>query len=334
MSVAELRKGRVLCLHVESGEIRTTSIEMRNYLFLRESDGRLFYRDGREIWMIDLPDGRPEQICVVPDEVPGIPSVITCDGRYVIMDDTVDPDVRIRLAEISDDSETYWALMDRERSTTLYAYDLVDKTSRSVWHSDELRAHHLDPSPTDPTLFKFAPDGPAMYEQRIMAARVAGGRPWKVYAQERGEMTVHEFWWPDGSQIAYKYQDRRDDPTVRAIPYAEYANVPTLFCIADSNGNEIYRSDPINFWHTHICVSPDCKLLGGEGTHDHMYVHAALFDQRCTTIDFVPLATVHSEYHSFSAAAVNAFFLADSRTLVYSDTIDGKQQVCAVEADI
>jgi len=330
----EQHRSNIFCLHIDSGELRDTSINMRDSLFLREQDGRLFYRDGRHIWAINLPDGQPEPIGSLPDEVPGKPVIITCDGRVVISQVIVDPDVDRLLADISDEPDTYWNCVYRRRSTTLYAYDLVDKTSRLLWHNDTRRAHHLDPSPTDPTLFKFAPDGPAMYEQRILAARVTEGEAWKIYPQQRGELTVHEFWWPDGLHIGYKYQDRRDDPTVRELPYAEYAPVPTRFCIADVNGDEIYRSDPINCWHTHICVSPDAMLLSGEGTHDHMFVYAALFDQKSTTIDFIPLATLHSKYHPFSAAMVNSVFLADCKTLIYGDTIDGKLQVCAVEVDL
>lgn len=103
---------------------------------------------------------------------------------------------------------------------------------------------------------------------------------------------------------------------------------------ADAQGKETYRSDPINFWHTHICASADGSLLGGEGTHDHMYVYGAHFDPRSTTVDFVALATIHSKYHPFSAASVNCLFLEDSRTLVYGDTINGTMQLCAVEVEI
>ena len=48
----------------------------------------------------------------------------------------------------------------------------------------------------------------------------------------------------------------------------------------------------------------------------------------------MPLATIHTPYLAFAGNQVNAGFSADSRWLIYNDTVDGKLQVCAVAVDL
>jgi len=85
----------------------------------------------------------------------------------------------------------------------------------------------------------------------------------------------------------------------------------------------------------YIAIAPDSRLLCGEGTDGHSFVHAAAFCMQDSRIQFVPLATIHTPYRPFSVGQhVNAGFSADNRWLLYNDTIEEKLQVCAVPVDL
>jgi hypothetical protein len=167
----------------------------------------------------------------------------------------------------------------------------------------------------------------------MWTVRVDGSGLTQIRPQEWNEMITHEFWWPGGQLIGFKYQDRRNDPTVHDLPWAEYAPIPTRFGLADLSGKQVYESAPLAHYHSHVFASPDGAMLCGEGTHDHSFIFRARFDIANPQIDFQPMATIHTPYAPLAGQIVNASFSADSRWLLYNDTIDGRLQVCAVRVD-
>ena len=302
---------------------------------LRESDGRF--------WRWDGPDNSPwthestaSQFSLddrLPDEMPGNIVDVTCDGRKLILqaihtDNEADTHFR------GDNAEEIWRFLERPRHGGLWAYDLFDKTMTTLVELEGIGPIHPDASPTDPAVVKFSHDRYDGYCQRIWTVRTDGSGLTPIRPQERGEVVTHEFWWPDGSLIGYKYQDRRNDPTIRENPWAEYAPVATRFGLSGLDGREVFLSDPLNSYHSHIFVSMDGTLLCGEGTDGNSFAHAARIDLGDTRVDFVPLATIHTKYHPFAGQGVRTCFTGDNRWLVYNDTIEGRHQVCAVRVDI
>jgi oligogalacturonide lyase len=281
-----------------------------------------------------LPDGTPQIVGELPEGWPRSGSIITCDGRTVISSVfEVDQSKEYPLPTTMD-PELLWQWAARPRCGSLQAYDLGTGEENTVIALKGLLPIHADASPTDPTLLKFSHDDYDAFCQRIWTVRTNGSGLTKIRPQERGELVTHEFWWPDGQYIGYKYQDRRHDATIHDLPWAEYSPIPTQFGLANLAGEEFYLSDPLNHYHTHINVSPDGRTLSGEGTDGHLFVYAAAFSPQSTRIDFIPHATVHTPYVPFRANQVNASFSADGEWIIFNDRIDGKSQVCAVKVEV
>jgi hypothetical protein len=77
--------------------------------------------------------------------------------------------------------------------------------------------------------------------------------------------------------------------------------------------------------------SPNGDMISGEGTLDHSFVYAAPFSWSDYKIDLQPMATIHTPFRLGAAQGVEAGFTADSRWVMYNDTIDGEFRVCAVK---
>ena len=140
---------------------------------------------------------------------------------------------------------------------------------------------------------------------------------------------THEFWWPTDGLIGYTFQDRRTDPTIHAKPWAEYSPIPTQLGLAGRDGNEVYLSDPLNCYHTHLYASRDGRWVSGEGTDNHCSVYAAPFSRSSRKVDLKPLATIHTPYIPFRGQQVDCDFSADSKWLLYGNTVAGGHQVLA-----
>ena len=332
---------KTILLHVETGEIKPSPAYnipanqgSGGLLLLKEERGEAFFcPGGREIWRCMLPDGIPELFHVLPANVPGIPVQLTCDGSMLILQERTDPTYKDITFPDHCDADWYWQFLDRPRSGTLWSYSLSDGSTRLLVEEKAHLPSMPQPSPTDPTLVAFSVDRDPCEAQHIWAVRTDRGEPWKIRPQESGEMIMHFCWWPDGLYLTYKYQDKRKNGNHRAVPFAEYSTCPTQYCLANTNGEEVYRSDPLDHWHSHIFRSPDGTLLCGEGTHDHMFLYAAPFNMKSTKIDFVPLATIHSTYEACAGAEIEAGFTSDNQWLIYNDVIEGVRQVCAVKVD-
>lgn len=324
----------MLFLDPDSGQVDRRRLPIGRRLKIRESDGRLWYvGDGdRSIWQVDLPHGEPEMIANVPEDVPGHFIDITCDGRTLILGLTRE-DGTGPVPHLDKDAESLWAHLERPRSAWIWAFDLQDNKLTLLVESSEWGYGHHDTSPTDPGLLKYSLDIHDAVFQRAWAVRVDGTGLRKIRPQEKFEFVTHEFWWPDGQYIGYTYQDRRGDETFRKIPWGEYAPVSSHLGIANVDGDEVYMSDPLNHYHSHLFVSPDGNWVIGDGTDGHSFVCVAPFAFDNTRVDFVPLATVHTPYVPFAGQAVDACMAPNCRWMLYNDTIDDKKQVCAVAID-
>lgn len=323
--------GDLWFLEPESGECQRRWLAVKRRLKLRESDGRLWYvgESGRDIWQVDLPDGEPYLIAEAPDSIPGHIVDITCDGETLITGRTEEPDAA-RQVPLTKDAEAFWRYMDRPHSGSIWAYSLKGRTVREIAAAERYGFGHHDSSPVDPRLIKFSPDYYDALCQRIWTVETTGDQLRKIRPQETGEFVTHEFWWPGGQAIGYTYQDRRTDPTLRELPWGEYAPVPTHFGVADLQGSEVYLSDPLNHYHSHLYVSPDATWAIGDGTEGHSFVYAAPLSLDEARIDFKALATVHTPYAPFAGQAVDAVMTPDNRWMLFNDTVGGKKQVCAV----
>lgn len=326
----------ILFVDPETGHVDRRRLPIVRRLKLRESDGRLWYvgEPDRTIWMVDLPSGEPQLIAEVPEDVPGHFIDITCDGRTLILGQTKEDVPNNPKMHLGTDAEALWAYLERPRSAWLWSYDLQTGRLLTLDESHEYGFGHHDTSPTDPVLVKYSLDAHDALYQRIWLARVDGSEVRKIRPQEKYEFVTHEFWWPDGKYIGYTYQDRRNDSTLRRIPWAEYAPVPTHFGVARLDGEECYLSDPLNHYHSHLFISRDSNWAIGDGTDGHSFVYIAPFSFDNTKVDFVPLATIHTPYVPFAGQAVDACVTPDSRWVLYNDTVDGKKQVCAVALDL
>ena len=318
------------------------------YLKLRISDGQMWFlqrppgheipadrtqwRNGpRDLWTVQLPHGEPQLVAQLPEEIARHVSDITCDGSTLLLEERVSEQVESPVG--STEAEKMWIHFNRARSGTLLAYDIASQTRRTLVETQDVSTFHVESSPTDPNLIRFAHDMLECTGQRMFTVRTNGSELHPIRRQAFGEMITHEFWWGDPSYIGFTYQDRRGDSTVHDLPWCEYAPVNSHLGIADLAGEQVYLSDPLNSYHSHLYVSRRGDMVCGEGTDGNSFVFAAPFSWQSTKVDFTAMATIHTEYHPMSGQGVHCDFSADNKWLLYNDTIDGKIQICRVAVD-
>jgi oligogalacturonide lyase len=326
----------LIALDVENGVTQTFEDVRGRALNLREADGRLWFlkRNDPTVWAIDLPNGTPQAVGELPEEWPRMGSVVTCDGKTVISTRVeVDRSKEYPLPTTLD-PQIFWQWTSRPRSGALMAYDLETGKERTLLETTGVAPIHHDVSPDDPGQVKFAHDDFDAFCQRIWSVRTDGTGLTKIRPQERGELVTHEFWWPGGQNIAYKYQDRRNDATIHDLPWAEYSPIPTQIGLSNLAGEQWYLSDPINHYHTHINVSPQGDRLSGEGTDGHNFVYAAAFSPESTKIEFLPHASINTNYTPFKGQNVQASFSHDGEWIIFNNEIEGTTQVCAVKVEV
>jgi hypothetical protein len=331
----------VALIDIESGDVEVIKDTPGAFLTILDSEKAIFGTadEKREIWAMTLPDGAPEFVGSFPEKAPGslhspgIMHNITCDGRTILLVNTelLQPADPVRDSDTEDDAGIFWRVIYRPRCGDLHAYNLDDQKLTCCVHLDRYSFQHIDTSPTDPGLLKFAQDGLGVFDQRIWTVRTDGSELKKIRPQKKGEWVHHEFWWPGGQFIGYKYVDRRNDPTIHEKPWGELAPRPLQLGIADLTGREVYLSDPLCCYQSHLQVSPKADMVSGEGTLNNSFVYAAPFSWSDYKIDLQPFATIHTPYRLSQAQGVEAGFSADSRWLIYNDKIDGQFQVCAVK---
>jgi hypothetical protein len=257
---------------------------------------------------------------------------VTCDGQTILFRQHNDEHFAALSGDLGD-AAAYWRFVARPRSGAIWAYHVSSGTATRVLSTEGVCPAHVEASPVDPGLIRYSPDSVETKSQRVWCVRLDGSDNHMIRPQAPGEMVTHEFWWSDGRHVGYTYQDRRGDPTVETIPLAEYAPAPTRLGIAAPDGREVYLSDPLNSYHTHLYVSPDGRYVSGEGTHDNLFVYAAPFAWDNPKLQMTRLASVHTPYRAFRGNYVNCDFSTDSRWLLYNDTINGKMQIFAVGVD-
>ncbi|MCE9592049.1 MAG: oligogalacturonate lyase family protein [Planctomycetes bacterium] len=344
-------QGNMIILHPESGEVQLIPHALGT-LKLRESDGFMWIvrsaagetkkradrRHDRSIWTARIEmDGsiaEPALLAEVPDDLPGDITDITIDGRYLLTIDTVQ-DITKHPIPTTRDIASIRGFYDRPRSGAIWAYDLTTGERKKIHETDGMCPLHLDTSPADATLIRFCHD---MYDscgQRTWTIRADGSDLRKIRVQEYGELVTHEFWWADPNYIGYTYQDRRGEATLHDCPWAEYSPRPTQLGIADLHGREVFLSDPLESYHSHLYMSPDGGYVSGEGTHSHSFVYAAPFSMNQSRLDMRRMATIHTDYIPFRGQGVDCNFSADGRWLIYADKIGGSKhhQLFAVEVD-
>lgn len=331
------RDTHVAVFDPESGDVELLKHRPGTLLTLT-SDGRaIFCVDGKtELWSVKLPDGEPEFLCELPQPTPESNAIIvsiSCDCRTIILVDGKEAEWTGPPPSTDDINNVgaFWYWLYRPRWGDLITYSLDTGAFTKCVHYDNNSFQHVEGSPTDPGLVKFTYDGLGIFEQRMWTVRTDGSELTKIKRQQKGEWVHHEFWWPGGQYIAYKYLDRRNDPTVHELPWGELAPRPTQLGIADLTGREVYLSDPLCCYQAHTYVSPKGDMISGEGTLDHSFVYAAPFSWSDYKIDLQPMATIHTPFRLGAAQGVEAGFTADSRWVLYNDMVDGEWRVCAAK---
>ena len=321
-------------LDADSGDMQPLELPVRQVLNLRTDDGLLWYTDrDRVVWAAPVLGGQPTEIGRIPDDLPGHIVTITFDGRYILscenFDDQTDHPAPHKL-----DAKMFWHYVSRPRKGRIWIYDLQQNEARILVETEGHCPFHIDTCPSDPGLIRYALDRFEGKEQRVYLIRADGSDHKPMRPQQPGELVTHEFWWSDGEHVGYTFQDRRNDDKLDELPWCEYSPTATQLGIADRDGNEIYLSDPVNHYHTHLYCSFNGKLISGSGTDGHSFVHAAAFSWDSPTIDFQKLATIHTPYVPFRGQRVNCDFSADGKWLIYADEIDGVHQLCKVAVDL
>jgi|GEM_PF-631892 len=347
-----------IILDPDSGDIELLPHSFQT-LKLREEDGRNYYiryKDmdawrkwreerrkhrnaerptGMQLWHIDLPGGEPTFDADIPENLPGHVEDITIDGKHLILG-KVEQDLTGYPIPTTKDVEAINHYFSRPRKGNMWVYRIADGKTWQIFESEGMCHSHVDTSPSDTELIRFCMDMPDAQGQRVWSIRLDGSDRHPIRKQEFGEMITHEFWWSDPDYIGFTYQDRRNDPTLRTHHWAEYSYALTRLGIANLAGEQVYLSDPLNSYHSHIYRSNSGKLVSGEGTDGHSFVYAARFDIGNPKIVMAPLATIHTTYVPFRGQGVDCNFSANDRWLIYADKPDpeGPHQLFAVEVDL
>jgi hypothetical protein len=281
-----------------------------------------------------MPYGQPEHVATLPSDAPGDPHDISCDGKTLILVEYQQDNTDFPIPTTMD-LKPFWGWFSRPRRSAIWAWDIASSTARKIYETQGFSVLHIECSLTDPTLVRFAHDMYDAYTQRCWTIRTNATSLTRIHPQRFGDLITHEFWWPDASMIGYTYQDRTKSTTLQTHAWAEYSPEPTQFGLADScTGKNLYLSDPVNCYHTHIFRSPCGKYISGEGTHDHSMVYSAHFDIKNPRLTMIPLATVRTPYVPFRGQHVETGYSPDSKWLLYNEQIDGKHQVMCVKNDI
>ena len=342
-----LPDGRVVVTGTSEGnshlwlvEIETGDAEPRpslnGYNSLYPGTARCWFTRDKELWTADLAEGTEEAVCRIPDGFGGV-SVVNCDGTlgwtaYSHPPKSEPPETE--KIEGRPTREQYHRMYveghARSAGGGLKTLDLKTGEVRNVHEFHTSHPGYLACSPTDPDLIAFAHMTACHLCQRIWLLR-SDGEVHPIRKQERGEQVVHEYWWPGGKAIAYKYVDCRNNPTLDEMHLLEYVSDPLQVGIASLDGEEQWLSDPVEHYQSHVIISPDERWFCGEGTHDWFFVSVAKYDPGSTRLDFQPVATTHAPYWPASAAGIETSFSTDSKWIIYNDEIDGVRQVYAVE---
>lgn len=344
--------GKMAAIDPETGDLEVLE-HPGHYLKLRISDGQVWYlkrppgfelptdlskidrsqwrRGPRDLWTATLPYGEPQLVAQLPEEIARHVSDITCDGQTLILEERHSEQVESPIG--STEVEKMWAHFKRVRNGAVYAYDIASQTRRTLLETQDVTTFHVDTSPVDPGLVRFAHDMLECTGQRMFTTRTDGSDLHPIRVQEFGEMITHEFWWGDPDYIGFTYQDRRGDSTVYELPWSEYSPVTTHLGVANLAGEEVFLSDPLNSYHSHLYVSRRGDMVCGEGTDGNSFVFAAPFSFENTRVDFAAMATIHTPYNPMSGQNVHSDFSADGKWLLFNDQIDGKTQVCRAQVD-
>ena len=342
--------GYMIAIDPASGDVEQLPHAFHVFKF-RERDGRgwflraadpskkrrnLYAGPGRQLWQIDLPHGQPEFVCDIPDALPGKVEDITIDGQHIIACEQ-EQDFKKYPIPTTKDVESLNRYFSRPRRGAIWVYGVQSGKIERILETTDFCPLHLDTSPVDPTLLRYCHDIPESLGQRIWTIRIDGSERRPIRPQAYGEMVTHEFWWADPAFIGYTYQDRRDDPTLKTHHWGEYSLGRTRLGIANLAGEEVYLSDPINSYHSHLYRSPDGRFISGEGTDGNSLVYAARFSWQTTRIEMQALATIHTKYIPFRGQGVDCNFSADGQWLIYADKREGEDkphQLFEVKVDL
>lgn len=313
---------------METGSAELAVKDVDPYLNLQPNTGRCWFLRDRVICVADFSKGTEEELCPVPEGYDLGDISITCDGRAAFLKKANPPSGEPSTAE-----DVGRRMMENHAISTggsIHTLDLQTGEVRQIHQFHTAVPGHLDCSPTDPSLLRFCHEGPWHVLQRVWLL-ASDGTCHPIRPQERNEAVGHEFWWPGGKAIGYKYLDRRNEPGPDEHPLSEYCGSPVHVGIASLDGKEQWLSDRLERYQSHIIVSPDERWFCGEGTHDWFVITIARYHPDSTRLDFKPVATTHAPYTPAGGADINASFSADSRWVIYSDEIEGSKQVYAVE---
>ena len=323
---------------LKDGAIEPGPRDVHKYLTLQPGTGRCWFVRDREVWLADFSQGAEEAICRLPDDLKGRLWGITCDGRLgfgaCANPPKGEPSIAKGTGQDADAKTTGGTRAQRHRLRAgghLWTLDLKTAEVREIYEFHTAKPGHLQCSYTDPTLLRFCHEGPWRLLQRIWLIRTDGSDVHRVRPQLLGEAVGHEFWWPDGNAIGYKYVDRRKDRNTDDMCFLEYSGLPLQIGIAGLDGKERWLSEPMEHYQSHVNISPDERWFCGEGTHDWFFVSVARYEPTSRQLDFTPVATTHTPYCAGNGADINASFSPDSRWVIYNDEIDGIRQLCAVE---
>ncbi len=281
-----------------------------------------------------LPYGGPEVVATLPKNAPGDPHDISCDGKTLILVE-YEQDSAAYPIPTTMDLKPFWGWFARPRRAALWAYDIATGNARKIYETQGMCVIHIECSPTDPGLVRFAHDMYDAYTQRCWTIRIDGTGLTPIHKQRFGDLITHEFYWSDPSLIGYTYQDRTQSTTLYTHAWAEYSPEQTRLGLADAaSGKCVYLSDPINCYHTHLFRSACGKYISGEGTHDHSFAYSAHFDIKNPRINMVALATVRTPYVPFRGQHVETGFSPDSKWVVYNEKVGEYHQIMCVKNDI
>ena len=180
-------RGNLLTVEPESGRVRPVNTGGPvGYIRLRGSDGQLWYHtgEGREVWQLDLPDGRPELLARVPADAPGGIVDVTCDGRAILLQEKVQ-DLTAYPIPTTMDLERFWHYFARPRTGRIWAYDVAGGALSLVVEVHDVCADHIDACPDDPGLLRYCLDMYDAYGQRAWSVRLDGSQRRKIRPQMR-----------------------------------------------------------------------------------------------------------------------------------------------------
>lgn len=229
----------------------------------------------------------------------------TCDGKYLVSS------AYIQLVRKNNDQQNMYLDLYR-----MFKIDLsTGEESTILYRSAPL--DHIQCSPTDPDSLLYCGWGYLCTHQRIWGSNLDGTKGGPVGPEMPNEHRVHEYYTPDGKQIAYHGKFYSYDNQ------ANFKNIGHTWGLMNVDGTEdvYWHCRPKGHQAGHSIISHDQTMIVADGDNNISFIHC----QDDGTAIFEKIAA-HNSTMSGNFVHPHPSFSGDDRYIVFASDMGGENR--------